>query len=189
MVTGSPAWWRLVAAALAMSTGPTTPTWRGMRVRRSATTSGAKSAVGVRTTCVARADSRSGGWPSPTTTRTSTSSRLRRQRAKRAVIGRPAARRLTSGGGTVPGMKPGEKAPDFELPDETGAQRKLGDLLANGPVVLFFYPAAMTPGCTKESCHFRDLKREFEEVGAQRVGISADEVDKQKQSADKHTSD
>jgi peroxiredoxin Q/BCP len=86
-------------------------------------------------------------------------------------------------------MKPGEKAPDFELADETGKTRKLGDLLAAGPVVLFFYPAAMTPGCTKESCHFRDLKGEFEEVGAQRVGISADKVDKQQQFAEKYSFD
>src|SRR5207302_3315261 len=86
MVTGSPAWCRLVAVSFAMSAGPTTPTWRGMRVRRSATTSGARSGVGVRTTCVARADSRSGGWPSPTTTRTSTGSRLRLARENVAVI-------------------------------------------------------------------------------------------------------
>src|SRR5437764_15245570 len=86
-------------------------------------------------------------------------------------------------------MKPGDKAPDFALPDETGASRKLGDLLADGPVVLFFYPAAMTPGCTKESCHFRDLKKEFADVGAQRVGISADQVDKQKQFSEKYTFD
>src|SRR5436190_2520948 len=69
-----------------MAAGPTTPTCRGMRVRRSATTSGARSAVGVRTTCVARADSRSGGWPSPTTTRTSTAWRLRRASENVAVI-------------------------------------------------------------------------------------------------------
>src|SRR3954449_3715381 len=86
-------------------------------------------------------------------------------------------------------MKPGEKAPNFELLDETGTSRKLGDLLAKGPVVLFFYPAAMTPGCTKESCHFRDLKKEFADVGAQRVGISADQVDKQKQFSEKYTFD
>src|SRR4051812_50172684 len=83
-------------------------------------------------------------------------------------------------------MKPGEKAPNFELLDETGTPRKLGDFLATGPVVLFFYPAAMTYGCTKESCHFRDLKAEFEAVGAQRVGISADSVDKQHQFSEKH---
>jgi len=86
-------------------------------------------------------------------------------------------------------MNPGDKAPDFALPDETGTTRKLGDLLTDGPVVLFFYPAAMTPGCTKESCHFRDLKGEFAEVGAQRVGISADKVEKQKQFSDKYTFD
>ena len=56
-------------------------------------------------------------------------------------------------------------------------------------MVLFFYPAAMTYGCTKESCHFRDMKAEFEAVGAQRVGISADQVEKQKQFSDKHQFD
>ncbi len=67
--------------------------------------------------------------------------------------------------------------------------RKLSDLAANGPVVLFFYPAAMTYGCTKESCHFRDMKAEYEAVGAQRVGISADTVEKQKRFSDKHSFD
>lgn len=57
-------------------------------------------------------------------------------------------------------------------------------LLADGPVVLFFYPAAMTPGCTKEACHFRDLAAEFAAVGAVRVGISTDAVDKQARFAD-----
>ena len=58
-------------------------------------------------------------------------------------------------------MKTGDTVADFELPDQTGAPCKLSDLLAGGPVVLFFYPAAMTPGCTKEACHFRDLAGEF----------------------------
>ena len=57
-------------------------------------------------------------------------------------------------------------------------------LLADGPIVLFFYPAAMTPGCTKEACHFRDLAGEFDAVGASRVGISTDGVDKQARFAD-----
>ncbi len=86
-------------------------------------------------------------------------------------------------------MRTGDRAPDFELPDETGTPRKLSDLLSHGPVVLFFYPGAMTPVCTSESCHFRDLKAEFEAVGAQRVGISADQVGKQKQFADKYDFD
>jgi peroxiredoxin Q/BCP len=84
-------------------------------------------------------------------------------------------------------MRKGDVVPDFELPDQTGTTRKLSDLLANGPVVLFFYPAAMTYGCTKESCHFRDMEAEFAAVGAQRVGISADTVDKQKQFDEKES--
>ena len=86
-------------------------------------------------------------------------------------------------------MQAGDQIPDFELPDQTGAPRRLSTLLASGPVVLFFYPAAMTTGCTKEACHFRDLAAEYAEVGAQRVGISMDAVDKQKQFADKHSFD
>ena len=78
-------------------------------------------------------------------------------------------------------MHKGDVVPDFELPDQDGTPRRLSELLAGGPVVLFFYPAAMTYGCTKESCHFRDLGAEFAAVGAQRVGISADSVDKQQQ--------
>ena len=86
-------------------------------------------------------------------------------------------------------MDTGDLAPDFELPDEDGVPRRLSELTANGPVVLFFYPAAMTPGCTAESCHFRDMKAEFEAAGAQRVGISADDVEKQKRFSDKHEFD
>ena len=84
-------------------------------------------------------------------------------------------------------MRTGDTAPDFELPDETGTKRRLTDLLADGPVVLFFYPAAMTTGCTRESCHFRDLAGEFADVGAQRVGISADSVEKQHEFATRHS--
>jgi peroxiredoxin Q/BCP len=84
-------------------------------------------------------------------------------------------------------MKQGDQAPDFELKDQTGAAMRLTELLDNGPVVLFFYPKAMTYGCTKESCHFRDMATEFETVGAQRVGISADQVDKQKQFDERHS--
>ena len=83
-------------------------------------------------------------------------------------------------------MRPGEPVPDFELPDQDGTPRRLSTMLADGPVVLFFYPAAMTSGCTKESCHFRDLAGEFAKAGAQRVGISTDSVDKQRQFAEQN---
>jgi peroxiredoxin Q/BCP len=74
----------------------------------------------------------------------------------------------------------------FELPSDDGTTIRLSDELAQGPVVLFFYPKAMTPGCTKESCHFRDLAGEFAEVKARRLGISADTVDKQHEFSEKH---
>ncbi|MER6332706.1 peroxiredoxin [Streptomyces sp. NPDC014983] len=81
----------------------------------------------------------------------------------------------------------GDKAEDFALPDETGTVRSLGELLADGPVVLFFYPAALTPGCTAEACHFRDLAAEFAALGARPVGISGDGVDRQREFAGRHT--
>ncbi|WP_440902714.1 peroxiredoxin [Actinosynnema sp.] len=81
-------------------------------------------------------------------------------------------------------MKPGDQVSDFTLPDQDGEPRTLSALLADGPVVLFFYPSAMTSGCTAESCHFRDLATEFAQAGAQRVGISTDSVARQKQFAD-----
>lgn len=80
----------------------------------------------------------------------------------------------------------GSLAPDFELPDQDGKPVSLSALLLDGPVVLFFYPAAMTPGCTKEACHFRDLAAEFAEVGARRVGISTDPVERQQQFGGAH---
>jgi thioredoxin-dependent peroxiredoxin len=83
-------------------------------------------------------------------------------------------------------MTAGDVVDDFELPDQHGTPRRLGDLLAGGPVVLFFYPAAMTGGCTAEACHFRDLAAEFAALGAQRVGISRDTVDRQREFAELH---
>lgn len=76
-------------------------------------------------------------------------------------------------------MHTGDRAPDFTLPDQTGTPRTLGELVAGGPLVLFFYPAANTPVCTAEACHFRDLASEFAAVGATRAGISTDSVDTQ----------
>jgi peroxiredoxin Q/BCP len=83
-------------------------------------------------------------------------------------------------------MRPGDVAPDFDLPTQDGSRLQLSKALTEGPVVLFFYPKALTTGCTKESCHFRDLAAEFAAVGAQRIGISADAVDRQAKFADKH---
>ncbi|MFJ4872076.1 peroxiredoxin [Streptomyces sp. NPDC088757] len=84
-------------------------------------------------------------------------------------------------------MNVGDLVEDFSLPDETGAPRSLTGLLAEGPVVLFFYPAALTPGCTAEACHFRDLAAEFRAVGALPVGMSSDGVERQQEFAERHS--
>jgi peroxiredoxin Q/BCP len=84
-------------------------------------------------------------------------------------------------------MDVGDRVGELSGTDETGKPLSLSDLLAKGPLVVFFYPAAMTYGCTKESCHFRDLAEEFAAAGASIVGISADEVDKQAEFSAKHT--
>ena len=76
-------------------------------------------------------------------------------------------------------MIAGDKAPNFTLYDHTGRPRTLSALLSEGPVVLFFFPLASSPICTAQACHFRDLSNEFARVGAQRVGISTDTVDRQ----------
>ncbi|RRR99137.1 peroxiredoxin [Glycomyces terrestris] len=84
-------------------------------------------------------------------------------------------------------MDIGDTAPAFTLLDETGRPRSLDDLVADGPVVLFFYPLAMSAGCTAEACHFRDLAAEFKALGATPVGISHDAVDRQAEFAAKHS--
>lgn len=76
-------------------------------------------------------------------------------------------------------MNEGDEVPDFEAVDQHGEPVRLSEVLADGPVVLFFYPKAMTKGCTAESCHFRDLAGELAAVGARVVGISADTVERQ----------
>ena len=83
-------------------------------------------------------------------------------------------------------LRPGDLAPDFELAADDGRTIRLSDELAQGPVVLFFYPRALTPGCTAESCHFRDLAGEFSALGARRLGISADPVERQQRFTQKH---
>ncbi|GAA2582567.1 peroxiredoxin BcpB [Winogradskya consettensis] len=78
----------------------------------------------------------------------------------------------------------GDVAPEFELPDQDGKPTRLSELLTAGPVVMFFYPAALSSGCTAEACNFRDLAGEFREAGVQRVGVSRDTVEKQKKFAE-----
>ncbi len=67
------------------------------------------------------------------------------------------------------------KAPSFTLAADDGSKIKLSDLQGS-PVVLYFYPADDTPGCTKEACAFRDRSDELKKLGAKVIGISPDDV-------------
>jgi peroxiredoxin Q/BCP len=69
--------------------------------------------------------------------------------------------------------KLGAKAPAFTLQDQTGAKVSLEDF-AGRPVVLYFYPKAMTPGCTVQACGVRDAKVQFAKLGAVVLGVSPD---------------
>jgi peroxiredoxin Q/BCP len=83
-------------------------------------------------------------------------------------------------------MKLGQIVDDFEAPDQHGATRRLSELLGEGPVVLYFYPKAFTPGCTREACHFRDVNAELRAAGGHAVGVSADPVERQAAFDEKH---
>ena len=72
-------------------------------------------------------------------------------------------------------VEEGTKAPNFTLTADDGSKVKLADLKGS-PVVLYFYPADDTPGCTKEACAFRDRQRELEKLGAKVFGVSPDDV-------------
>ena len=70
-------------------------------------------------------------------------------------------------------LEPGDEAPDFTLPDADGKQVSLSSLRGQ-QVIVYFYPAAMTPGCTKEACDFRDSIQSLAAAGVTVLGISPD---------------
>ena len=83
-------------------------------------------------------------------------------------------------------IQPGDKAPDFELPDQDGRAVKLSDYRGT-PVVVYFYPKADTSGCTVQACGVRDHSADYARAGATVLGISPDPVAKVRKFADKHT--
>lgn len=83
-------------------------------------------------------------------------------------------------------LKAGDKAPEFVLPDESGRETSLSDLLKEGPLILYFYPADFTPGCTKEACAIRDIHDEITGVGLQVVGISPQDGESHTRFREKH---
>ncbi|GAB3135775.1 thioredoxin-dependent thiol peroxidase [Tsukamurella serpentis] len=76
-------------------------------------------------------------------------------------------------------LQPGDPAPSFTLPDQNGNEVSLADYRGRR-VIVYFYPAAMTPGCTKQACDFRDDLAQFNEAGLDVIGISPDKPAKLK---------
>jgi len=74
-------------------------------------------------------------------------------------------------------LSPGDTAPDFTLGDDRGRQVSLADL-RGGKVIVYFYPAAMTPGCTKQACDFSDSLESLQAAGYTVLGISPDKPEK-----------
>jgi peroxiredoxin Q/BCP len=83
-------------------------------------------------------------------------------------------------------LKTGSKAPEFVLENDRGGETSLSELLQEGPLVLYFYPADFTPGCTKEACSIRDIHNDIQAVGLQVVGISPQDIESHISFRDKH---
>jgi peroxiredoxin Q/BCP len=66
----------------------------------------------------------------------------------------------------------GARAPEFTLPDADGQPTSLSNLLRDGPLILYFYPADFTPGCTREACQMRDLHAQLDAAGLRVAGVS-----------------
>ena len=81
-------------------------------------------------------------------------------------------------------LEAGQTAPEFTLPDQDGRSVSLSDFRGE-KVVLFFYPEAMTPGCAKEACDFRDSLEPLQAAGYRVLGVSRDEVERQRRFADR----
>jgi peroxiredoxin Q/BCP len=83
-------------------------------------------------------------------------------------------------------VKVGDRVPDFSLPSQTGTTVNISDLIGKKSLVIYFYPKDDTPGCTAESCAFRDSHEVFTDAGAEVIGISADSPQSHQQFAQKY---
>jgi peroxiredoxin Q/BCP len=86
----------------------------------------------------------------------------------------------------MPRLETGQIAPAFTLPDQSGKPVSLSDF-AGRSLIIFFYPAAMTPGCTTEACDFRDSMVRLQRAGYEVVGISPDKPEKLAQFVEKES--
>ena len=83
-------------------------------------------------------------------------------------------------------LESGSKAPEFVLENDQGGESSLSDLLQDGPLILYFYPADFTPGCTKEACSIRDIHNDIQAVGLQVAGVSPQDADSHQRFRDEH---
>ena len=83
-------------------------------------------------------------------------------------------------------LKHGTQAPEFDLEDQDGKRHTLKSLLKGGPIILYFYPADFTPGCTKEACSFRDLQKDLVAARLRVVGVSPQDAASHQRFAAKH---
>jgi peroxiredoxin Q/BCP len=83
-------------------------------------------------------------------------------------------------------LKPGETAPDIELPDQDGRTQRLSSLLDGKPLILYFYPADFTPGCTKEACDLRDLHTRILASGLRVFGVSPQSPESHRRFREQH---
>jgi len=83
-------------------------------------------------------------------------------------------------------LKEGDKIPAFVLNNQDGKSVNMADFIGKTAMVIYFYPKDDTPGCTKESCSFRDSFQDFKDVGAEVFGISGDDEKSHKKFAEKH---
>ncbi len=80
----------------------------------------------------------------------------------------------------------GDRAPDFTLPDQSGAPVSLGDFLKKKHIVLYFYPRDNTSICTEQACAFRDSYEVLKSIGAEVIAISSDSIESHQQFAKEH---
>jgi thioredoxin-dependent peroxiredoxin len=80
----------------------------------------------------------------------------------------------------------GGRAPEFTLPDQDGRSVSLSNLLRRGSLILYFYPADFTPGCTREACAIRDLHAEIEQSGLEVAGVSPQSPDSHRRFREKY---
>lgn len=82
-------------------------------------------------------------------------------------------------------LKKGDNCPDFCLSDQNGVNRSLSDYKGKS-LLIYFYPKALTPGCTTQSCAVSEAKEDFTNLGYERLGVSPDEEKKQKKFEEKY---